>query len=137
MIRKKRNDKAAVLPVRPSPPALHEIQADIQNAPDDDFVFISAEDFKDVDVNLSIFQNDSNSEGTNTKPDEKSILKVEEQYNKVLKFVKLHKSLIDGQKELLQSSKALAKTCEIVQEERKALQVKLEEQQKLYGNITG
>ena len=134
MIRKKRSDKGT-LPVRPSLPTLEEIQADITNSLDDDFVFSSGEKFEDIELKPGISQTEINSEEKIVKPDVKQIAKVEEQYNKVLKFVKLHKSLIEGQKELNESTQGLDETCDIVQAERKALEEKLKEQQKLYQTI--
>ena len=134
MIRKKRSDKPTVLPVRPPPPSIEEISDDIQNANDDDIVFTSGQSFEDVNTNM-IFTKTNSTEEEFEKVNFKVYTKVEEEYNKVLKFVKLQKNLKEGQTELLETCSKLAKSSEIVETERAALETKLNQQQELFNSL--
>ena len=132
IIKRKHRDKPSTLPVRPPAPSLDEIQIDIQNADDDDYVFISGQNIDEKESNIEISSLKLKLDDENGKPDLKTITKVEQQHNKVVEFVKLYNNLVNGQIDLNKSSQHLFETSEKVQVEKTVLQSKLEEQEKLY-----
>ena len=137
IIKRKHRDKPSALPVRPLAPSLDEIQIDIQNADDDDYVFISGQNIDEKESNIEISSLKLKLDDENGKPDLKTITKVEQQHNKVVEFVKLYNNLVDGQIDLNKSSQHLFETSEKVQVEKTVLQSKLEEQEKLYQSKSG
>ena len=131
MIRKKRNEKSSVIPVRPPAPSVDEVLADVQGADSDDFVFTSGLTLGDDDSLEAEWSEMLSAEDTSEGPDLKRFAKVDEKYKKILKFVRIHESLKSELQELEKSSEQLIKSRELIIAERSALEKKLEKQQSL------
>nr|XP_002129291.1 UPF0449 protein C19orf25 homolog isoform X1 [Ciona intestinalis] len=86
-----RKNDVKQLAVRPPPPTLEEIIEDVTNAKDDDFAFVSMAD----DVTEEEFIDAKEDSDENVE-----IMKIEERYNEVTKFLSTNEELSEGSSDL-------------------------------------
>ncbi|CAK8691456.1 uncharacterized protein LOC143448679 [Clavelina lepadiformis] len=132
MMRKRHTEKSALLPVRPSPPTLKEIEEDVKSADKNDYVFTSMTSVND-DFN---FAEDLNSTDDSIDADEIQKRQIVlEQYEKVCKFLELNDSLKVGQTNLNKACKKLIETGGDVKSAMTDLSIKLEQQRQLLKKV--